>query len=342
MAKSHPNCQTMLMNAMDILPRLYREKSFDSLQKAVEIWERSCADMPEIKITRILLDIEEETFILPVDDNGAIINLLNNYATSFPSPSKMQNFNSYSDSKSSFYRFSSVWAKLLLENKKLDKNEKFICKVLKGEIKNPEKEIQQNVEMYPEFAVLADKNFRAKRKEARFNLAVSTGVWLPTGNLTTIGVHPSFGLHAGIRSMRHEVDFTMQIRYLHSANPYAVKIEGQMDSTDYYFGGYIGIDYTYFLVSKKRYEIGLIAGMGWDGFDFAPQPYDYDYYYPYYTSHVTIGTFNLNAGLRFNYYFTHSFYVGLLGRYNGIDYSTHGGTDLTGNAFSIDLIFGIN
>ena len=115
-----------------------------------------------------------------------------------------------------------------------------------------------------------------------------------------------------------------------------------MDSTDYYFGGYIGLDYNYYLVSKKRYDIGLLAGMGWDGFDFAPQPYDYYYYYPYYTSHVTIGSFNANAGLRFNYYFTHSFYVGLQGRYNLIDYYTRGGSDLSGNAFSIDLIFGMN
>ena len=82
--------------------------------------------------------------------------------------------------------------------------------------------------------------------------------------------------------------------------------------------------------------------LGWDGFDFAPQPYDYHYYYPYYTSRVTIGSFNANAGLRFNYYFTHSFYIGLQGRYNAIQYSTYGGTDLSGDAVSIDLIFGFN
>ncbi|ULQ54722.1 hypothetical protein [Flavihumibacter fluvii] len=336
MSKSHPDCQTMLMNAMDVLPGLYRKKSLDSLDKALGIWERSCYGMPEVSITRMLLDMEEDKFSLSQDTNGATLDLLTGYAGDFPSPARSE------APKNSFYKFSAAWARLLLKEKKLDKNEIFICRVLSGEINNPRKEIEKNRSNYPEFAAMLKNELAAERKGPRFDLALSTGVWLPTGNLSTLGVHPSFGFHAGLRDMHHQLDLTMQIRYLHSANPYAVKRGGQLDSTDYYFGGYIGLDYNYYLVSTARYDFGLLAGIGWDGFDFAPDPYEYYYYEPYYTSHVTIGSFNANAGLRFNYYVTHSFYIGLQARYNAIQYSTGGGTNLSGDAFSIDLIFGSN
>ena len=343
MSKSHANCQTMFMNAMDVLPKLYREKAFDSLDRAIDIWENSCSGMPEVTITRILLKLETETFTTSQDIDGATIELLISYAKAFPSPDALQNFSSDKGPKNSFYRFSSVWAKLLLENKQLDQNEAFICRVVKGEIRDPQKEIQRNSQVYPEFAALIGKNFEAKRKQTRLDFAVSTGVWIPTNNLSTLGVHPSFGFHFGLRNSRHQLDATLQMRYLNSANAYAVKRDGYLDSTFYYFGGYIGLDYNYYLISKKRFDLGVLAGMGWDGFDFAPQPYDYHYdYYPYYNSHVTISSFNANAGLRFNYYFTHSFYVGLQGRYNVIEYNTHGGSDLSGDAFSVDLIFGFH
>ncbi len=342
LAKSQPDCQTLYINAMDLIPKLYRENSIDSLEKALSIWERSCGDMPEVMITRILLDFEKDRFVFSRDVDIGTLELLSDYARSFPSMSSLQSNVSSKGPKNSFYRLSSTWSKLLLKSKKFGINETFICKVLSGEIKDPKKEIEHNTFTYPEFAALLEKDFENKRKEPRVDIALSTGVWLPTQNLSTLGVHPSFGLHFGVRNMRHQLDLTLQIRYMYSANPYAVKIDGRLDSTDYYFGGYIGLDYNYYLISKKKFDFGILAGMGWDGFDFAPQPYDYYYYDPYYTSHLTIGSFNGNAGLRFNYYFTHSFYVGLQGRYNFIYYSTHGGTDLNGDAFSIDLIFGIN
>ncbi|MBZ5855503.1 hypothetical protein [Flavihumibacter profundi] len=336
MTKSHPDCQTMLMNAMDVLPKLYREKSLDSLDRAVDLWERSCSGMPELSITRMLLDIEERKFTLGKDIDGSTLVLLNDYARYFPSPAR------YEVPKNAFYRFSSAWALLLLKNRKLGDNEKFICKVLSGEISNPQKEIEMNPQAYPEFSAMVEKMYERERNQPRTNLALSTGVWIPTGHLTTLGVHPSFGLQVGMRNLHHQLDLTLQFRYLHSANPYAVKVNGYLDSTDYYFGGYIGLDYAYYLVSEKRYDFGLMAGMGYDGFDFSPDPYNYYYYDPYYSSNLTIGSFNANLGLRFNYYISHHFYIGLQARYNAINYTTHGGSNLSGDAFSIDLIFGSN
>lgn len=342
MTKSQPDCRSMFRNAMDMLPSLYGSKSFDSLEKAVDIWERSCGHKPEVKITRILLNIEEATFAVSNDIDVSAMNILSYYAEFFPPGTSMHEDDLGNETELLFYKFNVAWSKSLLKNRTLDSNEQFICRILSGEIKNPYKVIQQNAQAYPVLAALIEEDFQNKRNQVRADIALGAGVWIPTNNLATLGVHPSFTFQVGAKNMHNQIDLTIQLRYLYSKNPYAVKKQGTLDSTDYYLGYYLGLDYVYYLVSKKRYELGIAAGIGYDAFDFAPAPYDYYYYDPYYTSHVTIGSFNANAGLRFNYYFSHSFYVGLLGRYNGIHYSTYGGTNLSGDAVTIDLIFGFN
>ena len=135
------DCDTMLMYAMVILPELYKKNSLDSLHTAVEIWERWCGARLEVKTTRILLDIEESRsgFSRNVDANT--IDLLSNYARFLSDHAQGR---PYTTSQASFFRFATAWSKLLLENKPLDENEKFICRVLSGEIKEPEKEIRKN------------------------------------------------------------------------------------------------------------------------------------------------------------------------------------------------------
>jgi len=268
--------------------------------------------------------------------------MLNEYARAFPSDSRMQAAGFYDDTYLPFYKFSIAWSSLLLENKTLDSNERFICRILSGEIKNPVVELQLNPTAYPELPALVEKDSGNKRKKVSGDIALGAGVWIPTNNLATLGVHPSFTLQLGARSIRDQFDLTIQVRYLSSQNTYVVKKNSVIDSTDYYFGGYVGLDYVHYLVSKKRYEIGVEAGIGFDGFDFVNNSY-YKYYNdPNYTSSPSINSFNANAGLRFNYYFSHSFFVGLLGRYNGIHYSTNGGTNLSGDAVSVDMLFGFN
>lgn len=341
MTRKNPSCRDIFINAMQVIPALYTEKSFDSLDKALKIWENVCGDAIPVQSTRMLLKIEKSGFHLSSDANAYTIDMLTEYANYFQKKDNLSTIGSENNPEIIFFKFSSSWANDLLKEKRLDDNEKFICRILNGEIKKPEREIRQNAQIYPELKALLDQNFEVKRKEVRSNFAFGTGVWLPTGNLSTLGAHPTFSFLFGIREKHHALDLSMYIRYLNSANTYTIKKNDISYSTDYYLGFYFGLDYTYYFLSNKRTELGLVGGMGWDGFQFAEEPYHYDYYY-YDYSHSTLNSFNANAGLRFNYFFSNSFYLGLLGRYNAINYTTHGGTNLSGDAVSIDLIIGFN
>ena len=131
-----------LANAMEVLPRLYREKSlipctsqsgYGKTLNARQLLKSRCV---------MLLAMEQGTFTLAQLDSSSFDNL-RWYSTDFefnqryPPP--------IYKNKSGFYHFCSTWAKLLLEDKKLDTNEQLICKVLTGEKKNPEGEIKRTV-----------------------------------------------------------------------------------------------------------------------------------------------------------------------------------------------------
>lgn len=340
MMKAHPSCNDVFLNAMDILPKFYRENQIDSLRKAIGIWENACGDIPQIRITNILLSMEEKTFRVGALDSS-VITLMEEYAERFNNYSKYPN--SYSDAQNRFYKFASAWAGLLLGQKNLDSNETFICKVLTGEMAAPVKEIKGSSAAYPELAALVGHNETAERDAVRINLTFSTGVWIPTGNLSLLGVKPSVGFQVGVRNRHHQVDFTTQIRFINSEESYIVKRNNELIERWNYLGWYIGLDYNYYFVSAKKVDFGIVAGIGYDGFDITGSTYYYDYYYAYdYLSPHSIGSFNANGGLRFNYYVGPRFYLGLQGRYNWINYGNPGGTNMNGDGYSIDLIFGFN
>jgi len=338
MTRSRPSCNDVFINAMEVLPKYYREKNFDSLNVAIHIWENSCGQVPQIKITYILFAIQQRTFKIGQLDSSSII-LLNEYAERFQL--YHQQGAVYTSPQTLFYRFSSAWAGLMLENKHLDENEKFVCSVLKGEIKNPEKEIRANSALYPELMTLVSKNDKDERDGFRANYTIISGAWIPTGNLSLLGVKPSIGFQIGARNKRHQIDLTFQIRFLKSDSPYTVKRNGELIVRDAYFGGYVGLDYNYYFISNQKTDLGIVVGMGYDGFDISGSDY-YNNYYNDYLRPTGIGSFNANGGLRFNYYVSPSFYLGLQGRYNWINYGNPGGTNLNGDGYSSDLIIGFN
>ena len=314
------------------MPELYRHKFFDSLAAALAIWKSSCGNIPEVGCTSLLLSIEESTFDERKMDSSTI-DLLVNYSYAFGHKYRL----SPAEKEKSFFTFISTWAGLLLKERPLDKNEKFICEVLAGEIDNPVKEIRTDPVKYSSFANILAENEKSQRSGFRTNYAFLGGIWIPMSDLSLLGNHPSFGFQFGVRDNDNQFDLTLQFRFSKSANTYTIMRNGGYYDLNNYFGGYVGLDYTRYFVNKINFDVGLLAGVGYDGFDITSDNYNYDYLKP-----LSIGSFNANAGFKLNYFLTTSFYIGLQARYNFINYVNHGGTSLNGDAFSVDLIVGGN
>ena len=332
MTKTHPDCRDVFLNAQELLPELYKQKSFDSLKKAIDIWRTNCGPEPEIRYTEILLSIDRSSFSITQNDSD-LIDLLITYSFALKNYDKPYSYKLYQP----YYKFSTTWAKFLLQRNDLSSTEKFVCNVFAGNIKEPVKEIKQHKEEYADLYDMLNKELFEQKKHGSAEYTIITGVWSPTGNISLLGVHPSIGLQFGGRYDRHQIDITMQMRFVNSVDSYTVKRNDNLYYLDHYFGYYLGLDYNYYFVNKIKYDVGTIAGIGFDGFDIAVSGdnHENDYLKPF-----SISSLNLNAGLRFNYIFNPRFYLGLQGRYNFMNYGTNGGSNLNGDAFSLDLILG--
>lgn len=333
MTKAHPSCRDVFQNAVDVLPKLYRKNAFDSMHAALQIWSAACGETREIQYTRLLLSIQENNFKLD-STHQHIVELLEIYSRDF-AYYKSNSF-VYDFPQKAFYTFTSVWAKLLLESKKLDDNELLICGVFKGDIPYPEKQISNHAATYSQLYPLIKQRQLEERKRFRATRAFLVGLWMPKKDLYLLGSHPSIGIAFGGRNSNQELDFTMQFRFGKSANPYTFMRNNTLYESTHYFGGYIGIDYTYYFLTRQHGDLGILTGIGFDGFDVTNSNDNKA------LSPTSTNSLNANGGLKYNWFISPSFCLGLQGRYNLINYCNTGGTSLRGNAFSIDFIIGGN
>ena len=337
------SCYDVFSNASDVVPELYKSGSFDSIQHALNVVQHYCdSNYAPLFYLQTLLAIQQSSFAIKEIPQGANwSDWLQNYAVRFHPSYQANKYSYYHDNaETKLSQLIQLWATNLLAAKKLTDNEAFICNVLAGNIKNPVATIKANKQKYPELYALLRKGYSSERNHPNGNVALISGVWLPSGNAKLLGVHPSLGFQVGGRSKRNGIDLTMDFRFINAANTYTFLRKDSLYSTKHFLGGYIGLDYTRYIVHTTNFELGLTGGIGYDGFDVTDEPkYDdrKDDTKPY-----TIGCLNLNAGLRFNYYFNPNFYIGIGGKYNKINYKNTGGTNLHGNTISLDFFIGGN
>ena len=242
------------------------------------------------------------------------------------------------DNATDIILFTQAWAKKLLASRYLDNPALFFCKVIAGEITNPDGYYQANKAALPTITQFINninehnnRLFIEKRDAPCGTASIIIGSWFPTANLKTLGNHPSVGAQFGYRTKLNEYDFTFIYRFL-SPTPrsYSFIQQDTLVTSNYYDGGYIGLDYTRYLIHKKYFDAGVTSGIGYDGFDMGNSSDVYP----------SPGSLNFNNGIRLKYFFHTSSFIGAAIKYNLIHYSNPGGTNLNGNAFSIDLSYG--
>ncbi len=340
-----PDCRDVMINAAAVIPKLYAEKPFDSIRVAVSVMEQFCGQSPNTFYIKTLLDIQQSMFhASDFSSNGGLDILLHSYIFTSGTPGNggypigKYRYHYYAAPDNNFYKLISDWATDLLSRKQLSSSESFICNVLAGNFKNPEATLKANKEKYPEMYDLLRKNYSVERSQPNGVLTFISGMWLPTGNLKIVGRHPSIGMQLGGRGKSNEFDFTMQFRFVNTPGKYYVSRHDSLYALNHFFGGYIGIDYSHYFIRSANFEMGATGGVGYDGFDIIdPQKNDHsnDYLKPF-----SIGSLNLNAGARFNYFFNLRFFIGIAAKYNYINYNNKKGSSMSGHPVSIDFIIG--
>ena len=342
--------QEAFIDCAEALSRLYDRRDFDSIAFYIRLRTKTSPDFqPDLYALHILFEIQQHRFAPDSLKDPYLYFALDDYVReAVVSQSEAGYFGIYGgsdfDPRPSYQQeFATLarWAEDLIETRRLSNAEQYLCQTFAGDFEHPRKTARGDKLRYWQINSMLDDSRASRRKEGVLNLYLGGGVWIPQGRLALLGVHPSitaFGI--GRKTWSSEWDFNVALRFAKTAQPYTVLRRDSVYTVNHFFGGYIGVDYTRYLLHSKRFEAGVLFGVGYEGFDVNDSYSDSSPTGP--PPPTSINSLSLNLGPRMNFYFNPKHYIGVIGRYDIVQYSNPGGSPLNGNAFTIDLIVGFN
>jgi hypothetical protein len=348
---------TFIIHAPVLLPELYSEQRYETMHNFLVNWKNASYPSRElIFAAEALLAIETGKFSaywLPCDclyyleDYARELQLVSQQDPKFRYYLKLDYPYSYDATRQAqrILLFIRSWARELLSRPGLKNDELYICRTLAGDIPHPKITLRSDPTAAPRISKLEndlnvynDAVFTTRRNGFRGTAGISLGWWFPTGHLQALGSHPAVGLLLGWRDEWNEYDLNWNIRFGYpTPQTYTILRRDTVYATNYYDGGYIGFEYTRYLLHRKYVDLGLTSGIAYDYFDVADG----------FSTHahnpglpLNVGSFDFNNGIRIKYFFKKKAYIGLTAKYHLIHYDNSGGTNLNGNACTLDLTFG--
>lgn len=339
-------CSDISYNSAELYSRYILEGKLDSAKYVVEYWEKKCGNREPVFRAKLLLALKENNFSGTLLDSHAMRNIFN-FNERMEMGKKGDHYDY--DNDKSHYGFVPIGGDF-------DSCTSSLATELKGGY-DPGTAEYAIAELYAGddgaalFRFLRDggfaetdlqRDYREMLNEAlstpEAHFAILTGVWIPTGDLTRLGLHPELGIQFGAKHRRMNYDLTILVRFINSPNEYYARRGGigTPELTNKFWGGYIGLDVGYDVIRRRGHELQLMGGFGYDGFtaiyqDILAEPK---------LKSAAANSYNLNMGIGYRHYFSHTFYMGLSAKYNIVDYTMSGAIDFTGNPVTVRLAFG--
>lgn len=162
-----------------------------------------------------------------------------------------------------------------------------------------------------------------------------TGLWIPTGKLSAMGVHPLIGFGLGVKSNKNEYSLMVDFKFLNTPEYYQAKRtkNGETLLTNHFFGGYIGFEYARDLIQLPAHELFYTMGVAFDGFDMFEEDTDYD------LKASSANSFNFNIGGGYRLAINPGSWIGIQGRYHVVDYTLNDRFFLKGHTATIRLSY---
>jgi hypothetical protein len=167
------------------------------------------------------------------------------------------------------------------------------------------------------------------------HMSLYGGVWVPHGNLSAVGRHGYIGLQYGMGTRKFQVSASIAARFLNAADSFNVLKGDSLYRSRNYGGAYFGLDVSYALVRGKHHEWSVLGGFGLEtlmALNIEKDDDDDNITKRLYTPNINVGTgykFWLNGG-----------YVALDLKYNVLFFRNKGGTNFSGNVFTLGVAIG--
>jgi len=336
--KTPLDCYEIANNNSLLFVKYVKEDNTDSVKYLLNYWEKMCGLTEPVFRAKILWALKKEEF-----NDSLLSKTPLNYFFNYQSRMDIITFIRYYvyQENQSFYGYVPV-------GERFDNYTRWLASALKT-IYEPESTEYLLTEFYSDdyesiLFKIQDENFKGSFlhdkyhellnkyiKKPEFHFSFFTGIWIPTGELKKVGVHPDLGIQLGLKRKKINYDFTFSIKFAKSSEKYYArsnKCSDEWEETDSFLGGYMGFEIGGDLISKKRHELQVVGGVGYDGFYVLDET-------------ASTSSYNLNLGLTYRYYVSNNFYVGLKVKYNLVNYALNSIIDFTGNPVTVHFSLGI-
>lgn len=328
-------------HSTSLIMKYYKAHDADSALLVLNDWQTACGPSEPITRTRILLAISDRAFEESIYDSTIVDDVLN-YMHRLESKNPVKLYNDYESYfgyvpiRGDYDFFTQSIADSLLKGEFDTPLELLFCQFYANIIPDPVKEIKDK-SLYDNTAIKSYYMHKAQKSLSKpdYHFGVMAGAWIPTGNASLLGVHPEIGFQAGIKYQKMIYNLSLAFKFFNSPNNYAIYIDGVSDTTNYFLGGYIGLDLERELLKGRKNELDLLLGVGYDGFESVKTDENSDA-----GAGHSINSVNTNFGVGYRHFYKQNRYVGFKVKYNILNYNNSGGTNLMGDCITLSLCIG--
>lgn len=178
------------------------------------------------------------------------------------------------------------------------------------------------------------EKYEISERNIYFLGGVYSGYHRYTGNNELLGGKVPLGLIGGLKLYKNYFNLLLDFKVGKPKEKYEVMYNDTLNTTDTYQGMYIGLEYTRDIITLNNIVCQGSIGYGYSWITAIQGKDKYGSDSKYITSD------NLNFGLGIKYNINLYNYIALQGVYNHLAYKNKGGTDLSGDAITIKLIYG--
>ena len=322
-------CDSMSYYYGDAIIRYYSAYNDDSLQLIMNEWEQICGLTEPLLSFKLLYTIGNGTFSEEMYGKRMPAVLLE-YRENARGHEDMPNV------PGDYYAYLRDVAANL---QKLDLSP--VEKVIADYYESGDKDILDNMDstslgntwLYKSYAAYKEKIFRTY---GRFSMGVLLGAWIPDGNIQALGNHPQIGLQIGSSWEKFSLNLELALRFMNAPKNFQVYHQGFTYDTKYHTGIYLGLGTGFTYARLGSHQLDLLAGAGYDNISVLESTSEDA------NDGKALSSININGGLAYIFHISKKQYIGLVGKYNLLFYKNRGGTNLSGNAITISLIYGFH
>lgn len=235
MTKRQIDCADISYNSGEHFVRFMQENKLDSAKYLLQYWETKCGMREPIFRAKILLALRENKFSDTLLIDGTLDYIFNyknrkemiNYGNFYPYDA-YKSYYGFTPPGQEFDKYSQVLAMSLMENYAPESIEYLLAEFYGVTTDTIFPKLQSKA--YKETTLSREYERAVNRyiNMGQFHISLITGVWIPTGELKKLGVHPDLGFQIGIKHRKMNYDLIMTFKFLNSPNDYYARRTNQI------------------------------------------------------------------------------------------------------------------